>query len=390
MVMLDTTTSNNLMDYITSETVATAKILVIEDEDYLREDLAQMLTLDGFTVFEAAHGQAGIDLAQAAHPDLIICDVTMAGMDGFGVLETLRQDAVLATTPFIFLTARTDRADLRRGMRIGADDYLTKPFSYSEILEAIQTRLGYHRKIAHQAVAQLEEVKSRLAHIVAHELRTPLLSITTTQDLLSRELDYLSREQVDELLGLLREGSTRLLHVVEQMVLMTHLETGLMSRDIIREKGLAISVWSALVTAVNLSRQFAYRNEMGNMQVQLSDDDPTILGHSHALTHVIAEVITNALHFSPANQPIHVLGWADEHRVFVQIQDSGLGLPIEITRHPLRPYNQVNRDKVEQQGLGLGLYLTQQIVLAHGGIVHLDNLPERGACVTIELPRLLQ
>jgi signal transduction histidine kinase len=229
-----------------------------------------------------------------------------------------------------------------------------------------------------------------LAHVVAHELRTPLLSITTTQDLLSRELDYLSREQVEELLQLLREGSTRLLHVVEQMVLMTHLETGLMSREVIREKGLATSVWSALVSAVNLARQFAYRNETGNLDIQFAEQDATILGHTPTLVHVLAEVITNAFNFSPANSPIHLLGWLDEYRVYIQIQDKGPGLPPEKIGQVLRPYSQVNRDQCEQQGLGLGLYLTQQIVMAHGGILHLNNLPEGGACVTIELPRLLQ
>jgi signal transduction histidine kinase len=378
------------MDYVVSEMTRQATLLIIDDEDNLREDLVQMLVLDGFTVFEAANGQAGIDLARTVQPDLIICDVTMAGIDGFGVLETLRQDAVLATTPFIFLTARVDRADLRRGMRTGADDYLTKPFTYVEVLEAIQTRLHYHRNIANQALTQLDEVKTRLAHVVAHELRTPLLSITTTQDLLSRELDYLSREQVEELLQLLREGSTRLLHVVEQMVLMTHLETGLMSREVIREKGLATSVWSALVSAVNLARQFAYRNETGNLDIQFAEQDATILGHTPTLVHVLAEVITNAFNFSPANSPIHLLGWLDEYRVYIQIQDKGPGLPPEKIGQVLRPYSQVNRDQCEQQGLGLGLYLTQQIVMAHGGILHLNNLPEGGACVTIELPRLLQ
>lgn len=369
---------------------ANATLLIIEDEDQLREDLAQMLMLEGFTVFEAAHGQAGIDLARNVHPDLIICDIAMTGMDGFSVLETLRKDNDLGATPFIFLTARVERTDLRHGMQMGADDYLTKPFIYSELLEAIRTRLNYHHKIAKRANASLEEVKSRLAHVVAHELRTPLLSITTTQDLLSRELDYLSREQVDELLALMRDGSTRLLHVVEQMVLMTHLETGLLSRDVIREKGLSTSVWSVLMPAVNAARQFAYRNQDGEIRLQTAENDVTILAHAPALVHIVAEIIANALDFAPTHSTVHVLSWSDEHRVYIQVQDSGPGIPVEKIGQLLRPFEQVNRDKLEQQGLGLGLYLTQQIVMAHGGILHLENLAEGGACVTLELPRLLQ
>ncbi|OGA50814.1 MAG: hypothetical protein A3G25_14455 [Betaproteobacteria bacterium RIFCSPLOWO2_12_FULL_63_13] len=118
-----------------------ARILVIEDEAGIRMTLSMMLKAEGFEIAAADNGRAGIDAARAATPDLILCDINMPEMNGFEVLEQLRKDPALAATPFVFLTARVDRGDMRRGMNLGADDYLTKPFTRDELLETVTARL---------------------------------------------------------------------------------------------------------------------------------------------------------------------------------------------------------------------------------------------------------
>ncbi len=117
------------------------KILVIEDTPEIRENLAEILELDGYQVFEAENGKVGVQLAQQEMPDLIICDVMMPELDGFGVLKILDKKPETATIPFIFLTAKADKADIRKGMNLGADDYITKPFDDVELMEAIEMRL---------------------------------------------------------------------------------------------------------------------------------------------------------------------------------------------------------------------------------------------------------
>jgi anti-anti-sigma factor len=116
-------------------------ILVIEDETKIRENIQEILELEGFDVLTAANGKIGVQLAQQHHPDLIICDVMMPELDGYGVLVTLRQDPSTLKIPFIFLSANATKADFRKGMSLGADDYLTKPFTPSELREAISIRL---------------------------------------------------------------------------------------------------------------------------------------------------------------------------------------------------------------------------------------------------------
>jgi DNA-binding NarL/FixJ family response regulator len=116
-------------------------ILVIEDEPKMRRNLAQMLELEGFRALAAADGKEGINVALRELPDLILCDITMPEMDGHAVIATLRAERATATTPFIFLTAKGDRADLRTGMNLGADDYLIKPVTRADLLAAISARL---------------------------------------------------------------------------------------------------------------------------------------------------------------------------------------------------------------------------------------------------------
>jgi anti-anti-sigma factor len=116
-------------------------ILVIEDETKIRENIQEVLELEDFDVLTAENGRIGVQLAQAHHPDLIICDVMMPELDGYDVLVTLRQDPSTLKIPFIFLSAKATTADFRKGMSLGADDYLTKPFTPSELREAISIRL---------------------------------------------------------------------------------------------------------------------------------------------------------------------------------------------------------------------------------------------------------
>lgn len=117
-------------------------ILLIEDQPDMRGNLAIILKMEGYDVLAAANGREGLALARERHPDLIVCDVMMPELDGHGVLEAIRAEESLAHTPFIFLTARGEKQDLRAGMNMGADDYLTKPVNASDLIAAVEARLA--------------------------------------------------------------------------------------------------------------------------------------------------------------------------------------------------------------------------------------------------------
>ncbi len=117
------------------------RILIIDDHDQIRENIAEILSLGGYETLTAENGRKGVELALEQHPDLVVCDIMMPELDGFGVLHLLRKNASTEHTPFIFLTAKVERTDFRKGMEMGADDFITKPFDDIELLNAIEIRL---------------------------------------------------------------------------------------------------------------------------------------------------------------------------------------------------------------------------------------------------------
>ncbi|MEE3715801.1 response regulator [Tumidithrix elongata RA019] len=136
--------------------ICSKKILVIEDDPYIRENIQDVLILERFETITAENGLIGLQQARDHSPDLIVCDMMMPELDGYGVLQALRQDPTTATIPLIFLTAKADRADIRQGMELGADDYLAKPLKPEELLKAIATRL--EKKAIFDQLVTLQEL----------------------------------------------------------------------------------------------------------------------------------------------------------------------------------------------------------------------------------------
>ncbi|MCF8295528.1 MAG: response regulator [Bacteroidales bacterium] len=139
-----------------------SKILIIEDTDELRDQMADVLQLEGFEVTVAANGYLGVQQALKSKPDLILCDIMMPGISGYDVFQLIKDDATLSTVPFVYITALSERSSYRKGMDLGADDYLVKPFTIEELLGAIQTRLKKKQNLENQINTQLESIESQL------------------------------------------------------------------------------------------------------------------------------------------------------------------------------------------------------------------------------------
>lgn len=150
------------------------KILVVEDETAIRNNIMSLLRMEGFAVVEAANGRQGLALAREHQPGLILSDVMMPELDGYGMLEQLRADPLTATIPLIFLSARTERADRRKGMNLGADDYLGKPFTHDELLEAVTARIKRTQPAA-AAKATLPGADASMAMQTGTQLKPPVV-----------------------------------------------------------------------------------------------------------------------------------------------------------------------------------------------------------------------
>lgn len=151
-----------------------AKILVIEDESLIRENIVELLEAEDFEVFDAENGNIGVKLAYEHQPDLILCDVMMPELDGYGVLMKLQENPITATIPFIFLTAKADLGDVRKAMQLGADDYLTKPCTATELLKAIVIRLEKHAILKEHYSNQLKLAEAKLNQLTYQDSTTSL------------------------------------------------------------------------------------------------------------------------------------------------------------------------------------------------------------------------
>ncbi|MBC8100124.1 MAG: response regulator, partial [Armatimonadetes bacterium] len=205
------------------------KILVIEDIASLCKDIVDMLRYEGFDSLGAEDGVAGLEAAQQFHPDIIICDIMMPRMDGYEVLKAVRADQQLSGTPFIFLTAKTDRNDVREGMRRGAEDYLPKPFLATELLDTINVRLDRMHTYQRIADYKITMMRDNIASALPHELRTPLNTILGFSDLLMLDTPNLEPAQVLEWADHITQAGMRLYRLIENYLMYVRIET--ISRD---------------------------------------------------------------------------------------------------------------------------------------------------------------
>lgn len=179
------------------------KILIIEDTAELMEDISDALELEGFEVICASDGYSGIKMANELIPDLILCDIMMPGLDGYNVLQLLKSDEGELRFPFIFITALSERENFRSGMELGADDYLVKPFTISELFKAIKIRLSKHRSVEKRIRLQIEEIEK--------DLENRILELKMQIENQKNVIDDISATNV-EVVGLLNEKKAQLMH----------------------------------------------------------------------------------------------------------------------------------------------------------------------------------
>lgn len=170
------------------------KVLVIEDEELIRKSIIHILNQEGYIVFFASNGQQGLELAKKMHPDLILCDILMPKIDGFQVLEKMKRFRSEFPTPFIFLSGLSERENLRHGMELGADDYITKPFSREELLNAVSSRIQKYAEMKRLIEKKISDIEGQLENKLrdlkqeVEEKNSSILHIAVKNELLDQKL----------------------------------------------------------------------------------------------------------------------------------------------------------------------------------------------------------
>lgn len=358
------------------------KILIVDDEESYRQVITMTLQIRGYQTVEATNGLDGLAAAKMHRPDLILCDVNMPKMDGHELLEALKQEQEFAGIPFIFLTGNAGPGDLRKGMQLGADDYLTKPFTADELLKAVETRLTKKKTLLKFVESQFDEIKSNIVLSLPHEFRTPLNGILGFSQILIDE-EHLSEHEVKQIGGMINKSGIRLHHLLENMVLFGQLQLWRNDQNKVQELRSADSnsVRDCIVSASELQMK---KHERAGA-VHCSVPDASVKMSGKYLTKIIDELLDNALKFSDAGTTVHVTCERKGPAVFIRVRDEGRGMT-EDQLGKISGFQQFERGYYEQQGAGLGLTISKMLTEIHGGTLTIESKKNSGSSVTIMLP----
>lgn len=361
------------------------RILVIEDETNIRENIQELLEANGYMVRTAVNGKQGVLEAIDFRPHLIVCDVMMPKMDGYKVLEYIRKTSVIQNTPFIFLTARVDKTDIRQGMDLGADDYLTKPFTHKELLKAIEARLKRQQKIIGEYSKVKHELDTTVFATYYHEFNTPLHGILGGLNLLLNARTSFAESQIQELLASILKSGLRLNHSLANLMLFEEIKRAEVYPELLTMfcNGLAKTTWVQKIKTELLTMSKEIYNRSADLVINLEEIEIQI--NPEYLQRMILELVDNALKFSKPGQQVHINGAKDGEDYKIEIIDTGRGFKLD-SLDDIAPFKQYNRKKFEQQGLGIGLYLVKRLVDFNQGQLKITSLEGEGSRIAIELP----
>ena len=365
------------------------KIMVIEDKQDIRETIADIVCYSGYDCLTLADGIGAAAQARAYQPDLIICDILLPTVDGYTVIDELRCDEATTHIPFIFLSAKSTYEDIRTGMSLGADDYLTKPFTAEQLIAAIKKRLARFQELAQRQAAPDPYIQDFLKMTLPHELRTPMSGIIGYLSLLTEGFETFEPEQIKQMLAGMNVATRRLSHTVENYILYAQLTTSFADPTLaakIREYSYCFGC-DDIISQLALQKGLAYKR---SDDVHLEVEPASIALSPESLEKVCTELIDNALKFSEPGQPIHIASRViDDDAYEITICDLGRGMN-EAQLGQLAAHRQFERRTFEQQGLGLGLAIAQKIVELANGTFNISSQPEQGTTVTFRLPLRLQ
>ena len=358
------------------------KVLIIEDDSSIRDSLLDLLDAEDYIARGGENGLTGLRLVDEFRPDLIICDIMMPDLDGYGVYDRLQANPTTALIPFIFLTAKADRADQRRGMSMGADDYVTKPFTRQEILTTIERRLAKRNQLAKRYDDKLAGLVQSISLALPHELRTPLSGIKTGASIIAETSDHMSAADVKNVAGIIYQSTVRLEHLIVNYLTFAELEIVL--NDPARLQLLrARTCGSARLVTGQAARAVAERYER-TTDLQLNLEDSAVQIADQHLAKLVDELVDNAFKFSQAGQPVELTSQLANQHFILTIGDRGRGMtPEQIA--DIGAYMQFERKMHEQQGSGLGLTIARHLAEVYNGELSIDSVYGERTTVQVKL-----
>lgn len=368
-------------------------ILAVDDNPRNLQLITSLLSQKGYKVVVANSGENALKYLMLKKPDLILLDIMMPGMSGYEVCEEIGKKNELAGIPIIFLTAKSELSDIVTGFRLGAVDYITKPFRGEEVIARIETHLELRRnrtelELKNKIIAQ-ETQKLRLAiaekdrffSILSHDLRAPLAGFQAATELLENNFRNLSAEEAILFIGTMADSARQLNKLLENLLSWAQLQLGTLKPkpeniDLSSVADSVVRVYQSLATQKNI----VLENKISFSTHAFADYQMT--------TTILRNLISNALKFTPRGGKISLHNHpADKGMVSVAVSDTGIGIGEEILANLFRIDSKVSRRGTEgEASSGLGLILCRDLAACNNGTLSAMSKEGQGSTFVLSLP----
>jgi signal transduction histidine kinase len=346
---------------------SSANVLVIEDDSAIRATLIDILELNGHKVAHATNGLDGVALARRNRPDVILTDISMPGLDGFELIRSLHADELTRQIPIIIVSASVEPERMRRGMDLGAEDFIVKPFTEDQVLRSIHARL--------EKKALLDELDA-FSHTVAHDLKNPIAVLSMRAELLHSMWESGDDGKLLQHVVELKKDAARLSNIVDELLVLAGV-----GRQTVQLKPVEMEtvVREALGRVENMVQKT-------KAQIERPNEWPAALGHAPWIAEIWTNYLSNAMKYG-GNPPRMRLG-ADAvlERTCIRfwVEDNGPGLAPEQQAQLFKQFSRLSETRAS--GHGLGLSIVRRISEKLGGGVGVESQVGAGSRFWFELP----
>ena len=356
------------------------KVLIVEDTLAIREEIYDILVMEGYKVFQAENGLIGFEIALIEHPDLIISDILMPALNGFEMFEKLQENKKTASIPLIFLSAKAEKEDIRTGMNLGAEDYLTKPLNINDLLSAIENKINKKLIIDQNIIAKtaalskiLQNQKHELdnySHLISHELKSSLRNISDLLTWSQEDRDETNNFQDSTINFQLMEGK------IEKMdLLLVKLE---------QYNNITSATFKNNIVNLNtITKRVINQINNPHIKIKITNELPTLFIDGNMMEKVFEILISNAIaHVDKENGLIEIGCETTKNDYIFSIKDNGVGIHEKYHKKIFKMFEVIESTK----SLGIGLSIFKKIISHYKGQVSLKSTPNVETTFYFNLP----
>jgi CheY-like chemotaxis protein len=342
-----------------------------------------MLQAEGYIVISASNGRNGLEIAQQHIPNLIICDIMMPEIDGYGVITALRNNPATTAIPFIFLSAKSDKTDFRQGMELGSDDYLTKPFTRDELLGAINAQFRKQAIINNYYRQELDNLRGNISKSLPHQLLFPAIEVMGLADILVKNYHAMEAHEVPDIGKRIRKAGRDMHEMVKKFLLYAELESTESNTEWANEIRSSKTTFVDIEVSSCAKKIAENYNRVSDLEVDVKDASIKI--SDSYFNVIVKEIIDNGFKFSSEGTSVYVWGICDDKEFCLSVTDRGQGMEPEQLAN-FGAYMKFEKKLYIQQGTGLGLAIAKRLVELHGGRLEIESVPYEQTVVKVFLP----